>query len=113
MQNSGIFACRNIYNLILRSRRLELVGARKNGAREGDTQERGSSLSPCVFFVRSFFFLSPKYFQGPAKQATTIVDKIDGKSIPSSQIKDGKVACFGFNIIVDELLLNFGAKFQR
>ena len=75
-------------------------------------KERGSSLSPRVFFVRSFFF-SPKYFQGPAKQATTIVDKIDGKVIPSSQIKDGKVACFGFNIIVDELLLNFGAKFQR
>ena len=113
MQNSGIFACRNIYNLILRSGRLELVGARKNGAREGDAQGERELPLPSRVFRALVFFLSPKYFQGPAKQATTIVDKIDGKSIPSSQIKDGKVACFGFNIIVDELLLNFGAKFQR
>ena len=57
MQNSGIFACRNIYNLILRSRRLELVGARKNGAREGDTQgERELPLPSRVFRALVFFF---------------------------------------------------------
>ena len=71
----------------------------KTGHARETRKERGTSLSPRVFFVRSFFFcffFSPKYFQGPATRATTIVDKIDGKFIPSSQIKDGKVACFGF-----------------
>ena len=76
------------------------MGARKNGAREGDTQgERDLPLPSRVFRALVFFFFfffSPKYFQGPATRATTIVDKIDGKFIPSSQIKDGKVACFGF-----------------
>ena len=59
MQNSGIFACRNIYNLILRSRRLELVDARKNGEREGDTQgERELPLPSRVFRALVFFFVT-------------------------------------------------------
>ena len=68
MQNSGIFACRNIYNLILRSRRLELVGARKNGAREGDTQgERELPLPSRVFRALVFLAISQLDFDQLSK----------------------------------------------
>ena len=47
----------------LHSRRLEVVGARKNGAREGET--RVSRASP--------FFSCAHYFQAPATQVSFLV----------------------------------------
>ena len=60
----------NTLRVSLRSKRLEVVGARKNGrAREEDTREgRGSTrVSPSCAPVLS----CAHYFQAPAKQATS------------------------------------------
>ena len=53
----------------LRSKRLEVVGARKNGTREGDTRGERERLPerPLARLV----FLEPKYFQAPATLATS------------------------------------------
>ena len=51
------------------SRRLEVVGARKNGTREGDTRGERGRL-PERPFARQVF-LEPKYFQAPATQAAS------------------------------------------
>ena len=48
--------------------RLEVVGAKKNGAREGDT--RGEREPPVSLSRAPVFFFVPKCFQAPAKQAT-------------------------------------------
>ena len=47
----------------LRNRRLEVVGARKNGAREGDTR----------VYRASPFFSCAHYFQTPATQVSFLV----------------------------------------
>ena len=51
----------------LLGRRLEVVGAIKNGAREGDTRGK---REPPVSLIRAPVFFAPKCFQAPAKQAT-------------------------------------------
>ena len=84
------------------------MGARKNGAREEDTQGKRELPLPSRVFRAPVFFFSPKYIQAPATQATTVVVKIDGKFIPFPQIKDGKVACFGCYAASSFLLGGFG-----
>ena len=53
----------------LRSRRLEVVGARKKGTREGDT--RGERERVPERPLARLVFLEPKYFQAPATLATS------------------------------------------
>ena len=53
----------------LRSRRLDVVGARKNGTHEGDTRGERECL-PKRSLARPVF-LEPKYFQVPATLATS------------------------------------------
>ena len=56
-------------NIACVSRRLEVVGARKNGTREGDTREERKRVPKRP--LASPVFLEPKYFQAPATLATS------------------------------------------